>query len=388
MGKTTTHYSQNIRETMRVLPAWLQPALTHITGKPLPYQQPLLNFSNATALVWDLVKLLVYPIVLMALLVDTPILGLLCLPVYYVLQVGLLRKMQIVYIHHIVHNAVFRRKIYNRFWGNLLVGVAMVQNMAEYSRNHHRHHKNKFFTTIEDDDAAFLRQLGFKPGKSRRYYWFLLFATMVSPYFHYLFIKMRIQSALFTAPLASRLTGGLMLLSWVIIGSLTSWQLVFTVFIMPWFFLYHISALLQFLTEHAWMVSGDGPITQQEYADRCWGRFCGEALVMRGNRAQRAKALSIWALKMLVFHIPYRYGCLSGDLPAHDWHHMCAMVSHSPKKWPEGIYMRQKAIDQGFSLGMEKREIWGLRAALTHSFSLLSAVPAADSINRLDARPV
>ncbi|MDD9855646.1 MAG: fatty acid desaturase [Gammaproteobacteria bacterium] len=367
--QTSPHRQNSVRESMAILPKWLQPWLTHITGKPLSGEKPLVRFPVAVSFIFDFLMLFLLPAAQIFLLTKWSMIGLIMLPVYYVLQVGLLRKFQVVYLHHIVHNALFDRRNVNHFLGDMIVGTVLVQNLSEYAHSHIQHHSPNVFTMEADDDAAFLYKLGFKPGTSVKRLWGRLFWTFVSPYFHFVFLKSRIQSSLVKPNF--RVKDFAVCWIFVIVGVVAfSWEIALFVFVIPWFFLYHISALLQFLTEHAWMSSVYAPKSNAEYADRCLGRFCGKKLVIRNGT--RVFDILVWTLGMIVFQLPYRYGCLVGDLPAHDWHHVCSFATRSHKKWPEAIYLRQKAIDDRQFPGLEDREMWGLKSALSYVFDRLS----------------
>ncbi|KVN50209.1 hypothetical protein WJ64_20260 [Burkholderia ubonensis] len=59
------------------------------------------------------------------------------------------------------------------------------------------------------------------------------------------------------------------------------------------FFIYHVSVLLQFLTEHAWNIAGEPVADWNDYASRCWGAF-----VERGSRYSHPKAIGAAGLHM------------------------------------------------------------------------------------------
>jgi len=146
---------------------------------------------------------------------------------------------------------------------------------------------------------------------------------------------------------------------------------VFVAVWLPFFLIYHVNALLQFLTEHIWLTTEYAPSNNEEYAELCLGRFCGEATPKDNSIYQWSK----WWLRTIFFHLPLRLGVLVGDLPAHDWHRLCGFVKDRPNKWTKAIYARQKAIDEGRSMGMERREFWGLFNMLNHVFCAMANAP-------------
>ncbi len=367
-------YRKGIRESLKRFPPVFQPLITLFTGKPLPEEKPLmsmrpiLSFFIGTSLV---ISLVIFNIHLLA---ESPYWGWAILPVIWVLCVGQLRKIQVVFAHHCVHRTYFHKNArYNDFMLEFLTILAFVQNGKEYRRDHLGHHNRDNFTTLEDSDANTLYSFGFKPGLSRPALWRNLFLIIFSPKLHFTFLKMRVTSNVINRTgswrWASILWLGL-LLSLPLMVSV--WWTVIVVLWVPMFLIYNISALLQFITEHAWMLSEESPDNDHDYADRCWGRFLGDPAPEQGTFFNWL----IWGLRALFIHAPIRFGCLVGDLPAHDWHHLCTLRNKDPSTWPTAIYSRQEMIDGGCQFKMEDREIWGLYDMLDHVFALLSDVPA------------
>ncbi len=371
----TGEYRTQVRESMAVLPRWMQPWLTRLTGKALPGEagralHPVQSLALSLALLLGLAagNLL--------LLSGGGMAGFAMLPLTWLVITGLMRKMQVVYGHHCVHRVFVRgHPAGNEFLLRALTTFLLVQNGAEYRRDHLGHHNRSLFTTVRDADAAFLHRLGFQPGTRRGVLWRrLLLGTLLSPRFHGLFLAARLGSCLMRQPPAWRLAAA----AWT--GLLTAglaalagwWQAALVVWV-PMFFLYHHSALLQFLTEHAWLVSGEAPRSVDAYAERCWGRFLGDPCPAPGRHRGLAwlGAWTRWWLRLLLLHAPVRVACLVGDLPAHDWHHLCGFIGDDTAAWPGAIHARQAAIDRGRSLRMEQRELWGLRSMLDHVFLLL-----------------
>jgi hypothetical protein len=140
----------------------------------------------------------------------------------------------------------------------------------------------------------------------------------------------------------------------------------------PLTLLYQTSALLQFTTEHIWMTS-KAPLTDTvEYAKRCHGRFSGERVPSSELTLGSAREWMGWWCRLMLIHIPVRMSILVGDLPAHDWHHMTSMVKHNATDWSNAIFMRQRAIDNAESAGMEHRELWGIGEMVNYVLDQMS----------------
>ena len=194
----------------------------------------------------------------------------------------------------------------------------------------------------------------------------------MSPRYHGYFLISRLRSNLVTRPLQWRLVSAawLVVLVFVMPSAFGALAVGLTIWL-PLVLGYQASALLQFLTEHLWLLSEHAPEQADEYAQRCFGRFCGEALPAKG----RVFGWAGWWFRTVLVHIPVRFGVLVGDLPAHDWHHLCGFVRQNPAEWPSAIFVRQQAIDTGLSMGMELREFWGMCQMLDHVLTSLSKAP-------------
>lgn len=371
-------YIKGVRESMQRLPTYLQPFITLLTGKalseekPLLTMRPILSFFTGTSLVAALALINIH------LLNSGSLLGYCLLPISWVVVTGQLRKIQVVFAHHCVHRTYFHKNaIYNDFMLELLTVLAFVQNGKEYRRDHLGHHNREKFTTQGDADAHILYTLGFRPRMSRPALWRKLFFVIFTPYMHVLFLTSRVRSNIFNRKGSWRWVS-LIWLTCILSAPLivAKWWTVAAVVWVPMFILYNISALLQFITEHAWMLSIQAPQDDFSYAERCWGRFLGdplpEQLTFRNGL--------VWCLRAVFIHAPVRFGCLVGDLPAHDWHHLCTLRNKDPSTWPTAIYSRQEMIDEECQFKMEDREIWGLYDMLDHVFGLLSRVPAEQPV--------
>ena len=377
-----------------VLPIWLQPVLTSLTGKPLKGEFPrtLSPLAYLATTVTLLCVSLILPVLGLSLVNEQPffIVTIFLLPFFWLVAAGQMRKLQVVVGHHCVHRVFLRsRPRLNDGLLELVCTLLLVQSANEYRRDHLGHHSRTLFTTREDADAAFLHQLGFRPGTpvatSRRLLWMTLFSFR----FHGIFMAARLRSAM-----GKKRSGVWRVITFVWVTGLFIglplliglWTAVAVVWI-PLIVVYQCSALLQFLTEHAWLRTGKAPEGKVDYAQRCWGRFLGERCPSScGSLATRIFAWSGWWTRMLMFHAPVRLSCLVGDLPAHDWHHLCGYLGGDPARWTHSLFDRQAAIDANpshpLAEQMASQELWGLGAMLNHVFFLLAAaeVPRDDLV--------
>jgi len=93
-------------------------------------------------------------------------------------------------------------------------------------------------------------------------------------------------------------------------------------------------------------------------------RFMGESYPVEGGPGSRF----LWWVRMAFVHLPARCLVVTGDLPAHDWHHRYPCRP----EWPHAIYARQKAVESGDNF---PNETWGLFAAIDRVFTAMSAQP-------------
>lgn len=347
------------------------------TGKALPGQKRMLNinplaaFGASTALlalavtlnialigIWGTASPIWWPV-------------LLCGHFYLTLAtVGRLRSAQVATAHYAIHNAVARKRAVNNLVATIALIIPVAQHPEAYKRDHLRlHHGRPTFATKDDPDASFLDTLGFQPGMTKAALWQQLWKTLVSPKFHYLFLKARLFSALVDSPWKHRSLVLLWLGALAAIGGVIGpWAFLITI-LLPLTFLYHISALLQFVTEHRWRSILGPASNDQEYADLCTGRFCGEMPPAKSDdRVRDFMRWSGWAARMAFLHVPTRMAILVGDLPVHDAHHLVNRLRHNPRHWRDGIFLREQAIQEGDKLGLKTREQWGLAAMLNWVF--------------------
>ncbi|MBC8727703.1 fatty acid desaturase [Paraburkholderia sp. UCT2] len=379
-------FESGARESMRVLPRILQPVLTWITGKPLEVNEARLILPNALDVLITFASTVAIVSSLVWLAGKETIVALPLILVSWLVLVGLLRKMQVTHLHHAIHNRLFASPRLNKLYACVLPSLIFVQNGFEYRKEHLEHHNADIFTTERDSDAAFLAKLGFIPGRERGELWMNLWMTVASPVFHIVFARARLESVfLRNKPGETLLALGVAIghIAFIVIAG---WKVYVIAVFFPMFVLYHISALLQFLTEHAWNVAGGAVDNWNEYKSRCWGRFCGEPFPSRQAKSgsdsvfTRVFRVCLWATKMFVLHLPVRAACMVADLPAHDWHHLAHMAGQNSRDWTRSLYLRQLAISDGDKPGFAQRELWGMYSMIEHQFLWLQSIRCTYSV--------
>lgn len=361
----------DVRRSYLVFPSWSQPLWTLLTGKPLQHEAPRWRTPPVLGLLLTVVLLWLLAVGEYTLLTTDSLawrsLGWLLVVPVAVVMAGLWRCIQVVFGHHAIHGTLLSgSEAANHCMASLLTLVSLSQNEVDYAREHLDHHRRAVFTTLQDADANLLYCCGLQPGQREGVLRRRLLTTLCSPRFHGWFLLVRLGSNM-RRPFAWRCFA-LLWIALVFVGAPFAFGLLPMLLILwlPLVVVYQMSALLQFSTEHVWLQSVEGPPCMFSYAERCHGRFCGEAVPGHQGRPASLLDWCRWWSRTLFIHLPTRLCVLVGDLPAHDWHHLCGILRHDPSTWPAGIYERQRAIDSGDGAGMEAREIWGLDAMITY----------------------
>lgn len=378
----------SVRASYLRFPRWTQPLWTRLTGKPLPNEQAWFTPHPALSLSMDVLLAIGTCAVHLYLLTSSRdwlrILGYVVAPMAMVFLVRLLRKIQVVYGHHAIHETLFRRG--SRMNGLVSKGLTifvLAQNEIEYEQEHLDHHRRSVFTTRDDADASLLFNFGIRPGRSVAELNHNLLSTLFSPVFHLWFLKSRVMSNLRRPLIEQCLVVVWLVVLIVVMPACLGVNATAIALWLPLTALYQMSALLQFSTEHVWLVGAAPGVQQGVYAERCHGRFCGECVPGADGNVPSPRVWLRWWCRTLFMHIPMRVGVLVGDLPAHDWHHLASAVGHSHRSWPDAIFERQRAIDSGNSAGMEERELWGIENMIAHVFvhmSQASELPAESEL--------
>ena len=192
--------------------------------------------------------------------------------------------------------------------------------------------------------------------KNTQLYWRTFRRNLVSPQFHWFFLKARLKANWVDAPLYRRLMSFVFTFTAIAIVTLTnSWTTFIVAWVFPLTILYHISALCEIASEHLWGATGS-------IRSKSHGRFCGETSPLDGT----FKDWLCWTLRMVFYHLPVRIAILSDpEICPHDHHH------HYPKDdqdWANAIYNRQQQVDTG----AEYQEYWGLHNSMEAVFQNLA----------------
>lgn len=164
------------------------------------------------------------------------------------------RKAQLVICHHAVHGQMTGTSWGDRVLVEVLSTLLLIQHFTGYRREHiHLHHSQRL-ATYDDPDLQMLLSLGLRPGMPSQALWRQLYWTVVAPRFHARFVWMRLRANFLTAPRYRRLMASLYV---ALVGTLCwqtqAWVVLLVAWIIPVFPLYHIAALLQFVSEHRWL---------------------------------------------------------------------------------------------------------------------------------------
>jgi len=358
-------FSTGVRETFATKSKLINSLLTYISGKPSSNEFKFYLSNPYGIFCANLLAILVLIVMLYGVTTWSNILAHPLAFYFSILLAGRYRAFQVCHMHHCIHRNFFRKPVFDNIYADIICGLIFVQNRSDYSESHLGHHDRKIFTTELDADAVLLLELGFVPGKSKEFYYRHLICCFFDPLFHYSFIKARISTVWNSGSVVSLVTAFISAFG-MALAVLYDLELALYTVIIPLFFLYNLSALLQFITEHLWLVTDDPPLAIHEYSKRCWGRFSGM------SRRPGLFGTAYWLCHLVIIAIPTRFGVWVGDLPVHDWHHLAGFNGTNAKDWPGGLYLREEVVQHQDNLNMGKREIWGIVSALEVVFDGLS----------------
>lgn len=293
------------------------------------------------------------------------------LPLGWIFTVGGARHFQLSVVHFAVHNQFFADERHNRLLAQTISTVLLITNYTDYYVDHvKKHHPRRTFARRGDPDLEFLIALGFLPGMSHEELWRHLAWTLVSPRFHFLFLRGRLHTNFVSASRPRRLASvALWLAVTIVLAMHPTWIVPFALlWVVPLTVGYHVSSLLQFASEHLWLLPCDDKSAREHAKALTRGRFCGDALPPADVRGfARARAWAVWWVRLLTLHAVVRIAVLPGDLPHHDLHHL----RPTDFDWPNANAVRLEMLANGEAL----TETWGLFDALDEVFVVLSSLP-------------
>jgi hypothetical protein len=258
--------SAGVRNTPRILPSYKE-FVAHFTGywpegyRPRWKRRPWWHLAT-------MVLSLFGGVAASSLIVTAPLGFWPLLVLSWMLTVYGARKAQLVICHHAVHANMTGNRHCDRMLVEILSTLLTIQHFAGYHQDHISTHHSSKLATLEDPDLQFLLTIGFRPGMTRDALWRHLYWTMVSPRFHSLFLRFRLKMNYIAAPLYRRIMASgyaaavvtSLVLTWAWLPWLVAW-------VVPLFPLYHVAALLQFVSEHRWL-QVHKPTTTHEAQER------------------------------------------------------------------------------------------------------------------------
>lgn len=380
---------------MRVLPRWMQPILTEMTGKPL-HDEQVVWWTGTKRLVVGL-TMFITGMAGSLWLAQEAIHWWLLLPVTWLLTVSAARSFQTSFVHHASHGTLFGetaldlwlhrqldkgaastdgkrkpRHYVEEAVTELLSALVWIAPMTVYREDHIPHHGQ--LATANDPDLMFMVDLGMKPGltvqEQRRRYWL----TMISPRFHAVYLWARLRANFVRPPvwrvtLAIAYTVGVLALAW------GHWLTLLLAVVMPVFPLYHIAGFVNMMGEHHWVRVGAAVRENNKkviLSRLTTARFFGEVIPKPSLRGVIKIVVWVgWWFRMVFLHFPKRLFAVPVDLTNHDWHHRYPFDS----KWPNAAYARRDDLRRGSSGWPAYTESWGLKPAREATFHLLSRLP-------------
>ncbi len=326
------------RESFRRFPAWTQPLVTFISGKPLHDSKPIFWLSPVQTVVIDCAKYAT-GIAGSAIVLTAGGGWLLLLAFFWILTVNAARSIASD-AHYGGHTALTMNKRVDHVLGNLLSLSVLSANMEDYAETHNRDHHGKVgIWSLDDPDISMISLMGFELGRSQSYYRWRQLLTVISPRYHLLSIYFRLRTTFITAPVWRMCVA---IISAAVITALTIWSGRWDILVFAWLLPvlpgFAISSAFQFPSEHQWLEPKREGEKHLEYVFRVsWGRFF---LISAPEPKQSFISTLLdwgcWAFKMSPMILQRSFIC-AVTLPAHDYHHRIARH----KDWPMGLYLRE-----------------------------------------------
>lgn len=363
--------SADPRETMCVLPSYLQALLTALTAKPYvgeaPHSRsPWFHLSTAGTVLLLGVTLSSVASVLQGF-------WLLALVPGWGLTVAGARKLQVQIVHQAAHEAFTGQPRLDAWVGTVLSIGLTIGSFATYKRTHRRDHHAQLMTTA-DPTLKFLTDLmGLQPGMPPAQLWRQFWRTLWSPRFHARFLAARLRGHWRDATpdhvlaTAAALGLGLGIVAWT-----GAWGSLLLAWVLPMTVLYQVSACIRLCVEHHWSPAQAGatPTGKEAYAALTCAIFLGEAVPSSTLPTRRRLGAWLrWWGRLCCIHLPARVLVMVGDTPVHDYHHR----HPTSPQWTNAAFARQQDLDAGCPGGWPcYTAVWGLHQALDAAFTSLS----------------
>ncbi|NKI40119.1 fatty acid desaturase [Streptomyces physcomitrii] len=360
----------DVRESLRVLPGFLQMPLTLMTGKALAGQRALpMSPGFHLGAAWTSM--------LAGLAISTTgyALGawylLLLLPGWAMTLHGM-RNLRMMIFHQCSHRNMYARRGLDTAIGYSVSSLLVIQNFARYSKEHVSDHHAVHHMTLRDPTVqAFLISLDLHPGMTRGQMWRRVLGKMSSPRFHLAFAIARVRSFAQKSAPAEKATALVLYGGTALAASLLGlWPALLLVWFVPLVPLYQMSNTLRLCVKHTFPAPDTTVRRGKEY-------FAGLTnAIFLGERApdpalplpRRALAWLRWSARMACLHFPSRYLVLTGDTVVHDYHHRYP----ASRQWHNYLFVRQQDLESGHRGWPAYTAEWGLVAAVNRVFDSLS----------------
>lgn len=362
---------------MRCLPAWLQPFLTWQTGMPLKDERPRLRWTPPlralSAAVTMLTGLVFGAVALGAGWMAAPL-----LVVGWLLTTGGMRYLYVVIEHASVHNILSRSPRINRVAGEIISTLLWATPYDRFRQDHMVHHQAT--RTERDPDVTFLLGTGFRPGMSRPAFRRYIARTLVSPRFHLKYLWDRLRGNFVCAPYRAVMSLAYLAALGVGLSATGAWLPWLVIWFLPVTVLFQVSSLLNYHSEHRWLQNPEEG-RKLIQARLSLGRFCGDPTPQTDGAGliAWARAWSVWWLRLIFLHLPYRTFVLVGDLPQHDLHHR-----RPGSDWSNAAFVRRDDVAAGHPGWSEGyTDVWG--TVVDHLDAVICeprGQPPADTVGR------
>jgi fatty acid desaturase len=366
----------DVRESMCILPSFLQLPVTLLTGKPFVGQKPL-RISPTGHLVAAGMSI-VGGVTVSCLGWILSGFGLLLLAVGWAMTLHGMRNLRIMIYHQCAHQNMHGRRKLDIAIGRIISSLLIIQNFERYRREHVSDHHAVHHMTLRDPTVqAFLISLDMRPGMSRSQMWRRLLGKLSSPTFHVRFAVARVRSfARGSAPTEKVLTLVIYGMIAAIATFTKAWIPLVIVWLIPLIPLFQASNTLRLCVKHTFPSRGIVEKRGKAYfASLTNAIFLGEAVPPPQEGTVRTITCWLrWAWRMAFVHFPARYLVLTGDTVCHDYHHR----HPSSRQWSNYIFARQQDCENGHRGWPPYHEAWGLVPAINRVFESLSLADPED----------
>jgi fatty acid desaturase len=352
---------------MERLPHCLQRFLTELTGKAGPHQEETFRHTTASRLSLTLAQFAVGGVG-GGLLMHAGGHALQLVPAAQLMTVGAVRAFQTTYLHQGSHGNLVKKQAWNDFLAEMTSVLGWLAPLAVYREEHGRHHGG--LATAIDPDLQLLLRMGIKPGRTRQESWKHFRWLLASPRFHISMTLTRMEANLVSARRWRRVSAwvqGLGLLG--LAGSTGLWLEFLMAYVMPMTVLCTIGAILQTLSEHMRVHTGQGRDPKRVVWSRLTrNRYSGE---IPSDERAGWPAWARWWLRMILIHGTFRVWVVPLDLAVHHWHH----ARPGDSSWPRVAFAYRDGRGAGSASDDSGLEVWGLIEAINLTFDHLALVP-------------